>query len=245
MQAPGHSFRISVYILASARHVMRPGIIAVSVLLFLGPVAQPAAAQDRPVFPPSRDVTVTYWVERDGQHWRIRLAWSSVLRALRAEAETGAPASIGGIPLPPGSRVIIDRRAGRAFAVQDNTGLMLDLPQLASRAEASERELSAAQAWREGVDRVAGLPCTVWRLLLRSASSQQRPIRVCITVDGVPLRVQGDGQRDKAEAISVRYGLQDQTLFRPPQGGLGGEAGRALGRVLGGFLRGGRAGGSP
>lgn len=212
--------------------------MAVGILLLFGSVAQPAAAQDRPVFLPNRDVSVTYRVERDGQSFRVRVAWSSVLHALRLEAEAGAAASLTGMPLPPGSRVIIDRGARRAFAVQDSTGLMLDLPQIVSRAEAFERELAAAQARREGVDRVAGLPCTVWRLLPRSDAPKRRPVRVCVTVDGVPLRAQEEGQRDKAEAISVHYGPQEQTLFRPPQGGLGGEAGRTLGRVLGGFLRG-------
>lgn len=216
---------------------MQPCIMAIGVLLLVGSVARPAAAQDRPVFLPNRDVAVTYHVERGGQGLRIRVAWSSVLRALRLEAETGAPASFGGVPLLPGSRMIIDRGAGRAFAVQDSTGLMLDLPQLASHAEASERELSASQARREGVDRVAGLPCTVWRLSPRSASPKRRPVRVCFTNDGVPLRAQEEGQRDKAEAISVRYGVQEQALFRPPQDGLGGEAGRTLGRLLGDFLR--------
>jgi hypothetical protein len=223
---------------------MQSTFIAASALLLLGNPARPAAAQDRPVLLPSRDVAVTYRVERDGQPLRIRLAWSSVLRALRAEAEPGAPASIGGIPLPPGSRVIIDRGAGQAFAVQESTGLTVDLPQLASRAEVSERDLLSAQARREGVDRVAGLPCTVWRLLPRSAPPKRRPIRVCVTGDGVPLRAQEEGSRNTAEAVSVHYGLQDQALFRQPQDGLGGEAGRALGRVLGNFLRGGQTGSS-
>lgn len=224
---------------------MQPGIVAVNALLLLGLAARPAAAQDRPVFPPSRDVTVTYRVERDGQHIRVRMAWSSMLRALRAETETGAAASFGGMVLPPGSRVIIDRGTGRAFAVQDSSGLMLDLPRLASRAEASERALSNARALRDGTDRVAGLPCTVWRLVPQSAPQRPRPIRACVTADGVPLRIQEEGRRDKAEAISVHYGLQDQALFRPPQNRLGGEAGRVLGRVLDGFLRGGQTGGSP
>lgn len=243
MRTSGRTLRILGKILTPARQVLQPGIVAVHVLVLLA--AQPAAAQDRPVFPPRRDVTVTYRVERDGQHLRIRLAWSSALRALRAEAETGAPASFGGMVLPPGSRVIIDRGAGRAFAVQDSSGLMLDLPRLASRAEASERAVSDARALRDGTDRVAGLPCTVWRLLPQSAPQKLRPIRVCVTADGVPLRAQEEGQRDKAEAISVHYGTQDQALFRPPQDGPGGDAGRVLGRLLDGFLRGGQTGGSP
>jgi hypothetical protein len=244
MRASSHKIRIFENVLLPTRRRMQLGTLAVGILLLFGIAARPVAAQDRPIFPPNRDVSVAYRVERDGQDLRIRVAWSSVLRALRLEADAGAPASLGGMPLPPGSRVIIDRGARRAFAVQDSTGLILNLPQLFSRAEASERELAAAQARREGVDHVAGLPCTVWRLLPRSDAPKRRPVRVCVTVDGVPLRAQEEGQRDKAEAISVRYGPQEQTLFRPPQSGLGGEAGRTLGRVLGGLLRGGQTEGN-
>ena len=70
----------------------------------------------------------------------------------------------------------------------------------------------------------------------------QRPIRVCLTADGVPLRAKEDGRRAQAEAITVVYGPQDAAAFGPPQGGLARGADGALGRALGGMLLGGQGG---
>ncbi len=199
-----------------------------------------AAAQERPPFPPTRDVAVTYRVENGNQPTSARLAWSAELRALRADLPAGTPASFGGVPLPPGAWVVVDLRAGRAFAADDRTGLVIDLPQLAARAQAGERALAGARAHREGMNRVAGLPCTVWRLEPPARPPGHHPVRVCMTADGVPLRAEEEGRRARAEATSVAYGLQDATRFRPPQEGLAGDAGGALGRALGGMLRGGQ-----
>jgi hypothetical protein len=201
-----------------------------------------AAAQERPPFSPTRDVAVTYRVENGNQPTTARLAWSAELRALRADLPADTPASFGGVPLPPGAWAVVDLRANRAFAADDRTGLVIDLPQLAARAQAGERALAGARAHREGVSRVAGLPCTVWRLEPPARSPGRRPVRVCLTADGVPLRAEEEGRRARAEATSVVYGLQDATRFQPPQGGMAGNMGGALGRALGGMLRGGQGG---
>ena len=48
-----------------------------------------AVAQQRPPFPPTRDVAVTYRVENGNQPTSARLAWSVELRALRADLPAG------------------------------------------------------------------------------------------------------------------------------------------------------------
>jgi hypothetical protein len=201
-----------------------------------------AVEQQRPPFPPTRDVAVTYRVENGDQPTSARLAWSVDLRALRADLPAGTPASLSGVPLPPGAWVVVDLRAGRAFAADDRTGLVLDLPQLAARAQVGQRALAGARTVREGADRVAGLPCTIWRLEPPAKPPGRHPIRVCLSADGVPLRAEEEGRRARAEATSVAYGPQDATHFQPPQGGMMGSMSGALGRALGGMLRGGQGG---
>ena len=97
-------------------------------------------------------------------------------------------------------------------------------------------------AVREEMNRVAGLPCTIWRLETSARPPGHRPVCVCLTADGVPLRAEEEGRKARAEAIAIAYGPQDAIRFQPPQGGLAGDTGSALGRALGGMLRGGQGG---
>jgi hypothetical protein len=217
-------------------------VVPFAILVVISFAALAAVAQQRPPFPPTRDVAVTYRVENGNQPTSARLTWSVELRALRADLPAGTPASLSGVPLPPGAWVVVDLRSARAFAADDRTGLVLDLPELAARAQAGERALAAARAFREGVDRVAGLPCTVWRLETATKPPRGRPVRVCLTADGVPLRAEEEGRRARAEATAIAYGPQAAIRFQPPQGGLAGDTGGALGRALGGMLRGGQGG---
>ena len=79
-----------------------------------------------------------------------------------------------------------------------------------------QRDLENARFTRGGVEKIAGLDCTVWRY--QSASAQGE---ACITNDGVMLRgngaAQGAGQ-GRIEATRVVYQPQDASLFRRPQG---------------------------
>jgi hypothetical protein len=135
--------------------------------------------------------------------------------------------------------VVLDLRAGRAFATEDRIGLVLGLPQLATQAQQVQRSLAGARVRRLGADRVAGVPCTTWRILSPAGSSvsQRRPVRACITGDGVLLRALQEGGAAHAEARLVDYAAQNTALFEPPRRGSGG-AGDSLGRALGGLLGG-------
>jgi hypothetical protein len=223
-------------VLTAGPGVLKRWVLPIMIPALVGLAALPTAAQERPPFPPARDVAVTYRVEGGtDQSASARLAWSAALRMLRADALAGAPASLGGVPLPPGAWAVMDLRAGRAFAVESRTGLVLDLPQLAAKAREGERALAGIRARRLGVDRITGLACTVWRLEPPPGSpGGRRPARVCLTADGVPLRAQEEGRTARAEATAVAYGAQDPALFRRPEGGLAGGASETLGRMLGG-----------
>ena len=216
---------------AMLRHCAAP--IAALAIGLASPTAQ---AQGRPVFPPTRDVAVTYRVEHEGQVTSLRLAWSAGLRALRGDTLAGTPATIAGMPLPPGAWVVVDLNANRAFAAEDRSGLTLDLPQLASQAQSADSRLASTPARRLGSDRVANLPCIIWRIEPQAGMRSRRPLQVCLTADGVPLRAEEEGRRGRAEATAVQYRQQDAARFRPPQGGM---AGGGLGGLLGDLLRGG------
>ena len=68
---------------------------------------------------------------------------------------------------------------------------------------------------RVGTDRVAGIACTTWSYRTVEASG-----RVCVTPEGVPLRMEAtaQGQPARAEATEVRLAPQDPARFQIPRG---------------------------
>jgi hypothetical protein len=120
-----------------------------------------------------------------------------------------------------GRYLLVDRRAGRAFMVSEAGRAVLELPAGGAAAPGGgPRPYSPdARFAREGSDRVAGTPCTVWRI-----EDQGVRVRACITADGVLLRARdmggpgGDAAGADREAVRVDYGGQDPARFRPPPG---------------------------
>ena len=79
--------------------------------------ALPAAAQERPVFVPTRDVAVTYRVTAgQGAGHELRMAWLVAERKLRVDAE-GAP-----------GWSVIDQRAKRMLVVMEQQRTVLEVP---------------------------------------------------------------------------------------------------------------------
>ena len=170
-----------------------------------------AAAPDRPTIPPARDAAVTYRTsgaaaalipnmgggEGTGQ---MRLRWNAA-GLLRLEAE-GRPQTL-----------LLDLRSKFAHIVDTSLRSAVLLP-------LKERDvdgvlLTGAQMTRVREDTVAGLGCTVW-----SVRAQKGDGTICLTPDGVPLRVEGtvDGRRGSLEAVAVQLELQPPTLFQVPAG---------------------------
>lgn len=223
--------------IASERR-LRAGLV-VSILILL---AAPSVAQESPRILPTRDAAVTYQVQDErGRTAKIHVAWSAALHALRAEMRSGdTSVALGGLPLPPGTRLVLDLRTKRAFAAEDRTGITVNLPRMAEEARRGERAIAQARFRHIGAGRVAGVPCTEWRLepAASFAASRGRSVRVCLTPDGVPLRAQEEGRMARAEAIAIAYGHQDAARFAPPPGGLAGEARGMIGRALEGMMGG-------
>ncbi|MFC7475407.1 hypothetical protein ACFQS7_13635 [Dankookia sp. GCM10030260] len=178
---------------------------AAPVLLLLL-AALPAAAQDRPVFTPTRDVAVTYRVTAgQGAGHSLRMAWLVAERKLRVDAE-GAP-----------GWSVIDQRAQRMLVVMEQQRAVLEVPantgpgglSLPTEPPAGARFTKGAAAT------VAGLRCTTWHY-----EDGDKKGETCLTADGVMLRSSGgQGSRSGAvEATTVAYGPQDPARFRPPAG---------------------------
>jgi len=175
-------------------------------LLLLASTSLSAAAQDRPLVQPSRDVAVTYRVEGaaasvvpGGIPGTLRLSWDAAGQRLRAEPEGRTQAVI--VNLREHSAQVMDSMLRSALTLPVRDG---DLQPLT---------LDGARLTQRGTDTVAGLPCTTWAVQAPRGAGT-----VCFTADGVALRADGqvDGQHGTFTASSVSYGPQPDTLFRVP-----------------------------
>jgi hypothetical protein len=163
---------------------------------------RPAAAADRPQFPPTRDVRVTYHLtaKADGAPDTVTLVYSAALRKLRADGGPGAAI----VDLDQKSMVWMMQREHLAMRVP--VGREID------------RVLSMGgdgTVVRAGSDRVAGYACTVWKFTGKDGGGTG-----CITDDGVPLRGQGSDAKGHGgfEAVKVEYRPQPPALFEVPPG---------------------------
>ena len=173
--------------------------------------APSAAAQERPVFVPTRDVAVTYRVTSgQGAGHELRMAWLVAERKLRVDAE-GAP-----------GWSVIDQQAKRMLVVMDQQRAVLEVPANTGPGGLSlpTEPPASARFTRAGNDTVAGLRCTLWRY-----EDGDKQGETCLTADGVMLRSsggqrggQGGSRTGAVEATKVAYGPQDPARFQAPPG---------------------------
>jgi len=173
-----------------------------AVLAALLALSAPAAAQDRPVFPPTRDVAVTYQAD-------IAAAAAPHEIVMRYSVARDRARVDGGLP----GYVLVDLKSGHATIVFEQIGMMMDAPRNAGVDQALVLE-SGRDFVRKGSDTVAGLRCTVWAVTSEDATGT-----ACVTADGVVLRASGHdrkGRTGSIEATSVQYEPQAEALFSPP-----------------------------
>jgi hypothetical protein len=174
------------------RRVLMP-LLAVAVW------AMPASA-DQPLLRPRHDVDVTYRaVAQGGRELQQRVRWLAAAQTMRID------------PPSPGLHVIIDYVARRMSVVRDATRSVVEMAAPDNPAGMADGGKPASGFVRAGEATVAGQACTEWQTQDREA----RPVLVCITADGVLLRVAASGQV-RVSAVSVRYGPQDPAEFRIP-----------------------------
>lgn len=181
---------------------MRHAIIALSLL------AAPVLAQDRPPIMPTRDVSVAYRVSGEGAPTEMRMSWLTAQGLMRVDMP-GGPGGAGGF-------MVVNAQAGSGFMAMPQMRMLMELPAGAGGVSNFARASQTARFTREGNDRVANTPCTIWRVEDRGDAA-----RICTTADGVTLRASsGGGQsgRGSMEATLVEYGAQDAARFARPQG---------------------------
>jgi hypothetical protein len=169
-------------------------IPALAALLLVGPAA---IATDQPKLLPTRDVDITYEVTRPQQlKVRERVRWLAGDHLERVDASGR-------------SATIFDRNAHEVTLLTpaNRTYRKLD------GAPRRPLEPEPGAILKRGSDAVvAGLPCTDW-----SWTEDVETHTVCVTADGVMLRLVVDGQTF-VEARSVKYAPQKAELFQVPRG---------------------------
>jgi len=168
------------------------GFIAVLIVLLTGPACR---AEEQPKLVPTRDVDVRYDVTRPQQpKVRERVRWLAGEHLERVDA-SGRSTSI------------FDRDAHVVTLLTPATRTFRKLDKAPRRPSEPEPD---ALLKRGGEAVVAGLACTDW-----SWTEDGETHSVCVTADGVMLRLVVDGQT-LIEARSVKYASQKADLFRVP-----------------------------
>jgi hypothetical protein len=175
---------------------MKQAGTGLAVLAFAGGVA---LAQERPKLLPTQDVDILYRVTRPGEP-RIR-------ERVRWKADDG----LERVDIPGGATSIFDHKTHYVTVLAHQTHSYLKLE---SPARGPIEPDADAPLTRDGEAKVADLGCRIWDW---TNPEDQAPYSVCVTDDGVPLRLQESG-KVVAEAVSVHYHKLKPTLFEVPNG---------------------------
>jgi hypothetical protein len=153
------------------------------------------AAEERPQLRPTRDVDVTYRVIRahDPATWE-RVRWSAAKRLERVDG--------------PDRAVTIFDRVGSEITLLNPRRHTYRKLEGASHSPIEPEQGAALK--RGAASKILGLPCTDWSWLANDETHT-----VCMTPDGLALRVAVDG-KTVMQAVSVRYRPQGAELFEIP-----------------------------
>jgi hypothetical protein len=199
---------------------MRHAAAAAAVLIGLAAPAALAQGTAALVAAPTRDVAVSYRATGGREAGELRIVWLASEEKMRVET--------------PGGALIRDNRAKRDIMLMNEQRMFIES---GSGQKGSKGLVMAGPddtVTPEGADRVAGLDCTVWRIVPKKDDADDGDTavkRACMTADGVPLRVvEGDGANRKTTvATKVDYGRQDPALFSVPEGKRGKTCGGQAG----------------
>jgi hypothetical protein len=174
-------------------HLRRISPITVLALLFLGSSPR---AEERPLLLPTRDVEISYKItERHQRPIAERVRWSASEHLERVDG----PNKSSSIFDHNSRGVTLLNGASRTYRKLENAPRQLLEPE------------PGAVLKRGNDSVVAGLPCTDW-----SWTEDVEKHTVCVTPDGVVLRLVVDESKTVMEARSVHYAPQSADLFRVP-----------------------------
>jgi len=166
--------------------------------------ASPVLAQERPMFAPSRDVTIDYTIDSKAagpkQPKSIKMSIAAGGTRMRIEGQ-GTP-----------GYMIMDRASGRTVMVLEQQHAYTDMP--TSPAMANMFVFNDKMGFvRKGNSTVAGLSCTVWDVHRDNGSGT-----ACITDDGLLLRGDSADGNSHMIATKVSVGSLPDSVFQPPPG---------------------------
>lgn len=185
------------------------------------PAAEPAAAPAEDPWPagfpkPAADYSGVYEFAAAGEAKEVAIAASGSDQRLAFP-----PGSAIGGARGEWSRIVVNRNAGASMLMwPEGEGA----PKIATTMSKGDLgavagafgvdEAAEARATRTGTDKVAGETCAIWEI---AATDGGAPGNVCVTRDGVLLRVVSGGQTVML-AKSIKRGAQDPAQFAPPAG---------------------------
>lgn len=169
--------------------------------------AAPAAAQEPPRVP-TRDYAATYALSGVGAEApkTVQISFSSAAKRQRIDmAEAGQTVSM-----------IMEMAGQRMWVLEHDSRMAMEL----TRGAGSDAPISPidedATLTRVGNDRVAGLACTVYRVVRQGKPEGT----ACVTEHGILLRGEfdDDGERTRMEATRVSLERQPAERFQVPPG---------------------------
>lgn len=181
------------------------------VLVISGIIISPAVqaqtkqkAGSKPLFMPTRDVTVVYAVQPENSPLvqTRKIYFSGGGKLLRIDG----PNDIG--------MTIVNSETKTAIVIANKPRIYTVVP---SKSDKSGLFLDGNMKFvKKGTERIAGILCRKWK-----ATGTKGDSEVCITDDGVLLKQDGadpDGQEGKTQAISVNYDALPISIFQVPVG---------------------------
>ncbi len=200
---------------------MRPMILAVSlcaVIAGCGPAA-PGGGGDGPAAPdgvpkPTASYAGKYQMNA-GDGTRATTIYADGAK-LRMEGPPFAQVKASSVTvatvMDQASKKLVTFRLGRGAP---KVAMVVDISRIGQAATLFEMDKDQPNAKPAGEDEVAGLACRVWET---PAAKGEPADQVCITSDGIRLRINKAGEADKPflVAMEIKRGQQDAALFVPP-----------------------------
>jgi hypothetical protein len=187
--------------------MMQPLTLGILLLAVAVSVAA-ARAQDKPLFAPTRDVTVQYnltGADQQNGAEKLQVAYADGGQRVRMDYFRYPEAK------NPFGSLIYDGKARQVLMIlpEEYTYIVRDAGKVANPSKLLDANMEFK---RQGTDTVAGVNCTQWLI-----TAYGKPGSACVTDDGVVLRIARTEPKPGAmEAYAVAYGSQPDDVFSVP-----------------------------
>jgi Domain of unknown function (DUF4412) len=196
---------------------MRTMIMAASLCVALagcGPSA-PAGKTEAPAAPAGFPRPTASYVGKYQMNTRATTIYADGAK-LRMEGPPPAQVKASGVTVA----TVMDQTSKKLVTFRVGPGapkvaMVMDLGRMGEAASLFELDKDQPLAKSVGEDTVAGLSCRIWET---PAAEGEPANQVCVTDDGIALRMNKAGAADKPSMLAeeIKRGRQDPALFAPP-----------------------------